>query len=72
MCFMDALQITLTLLYSTGMSSENDGVERQAGREEMEMEMGMRANETVHGKGNWRSEIEQNEKRTSMKEIRGN
>lgn len=37
---MDALQITLTLLHSTGARRENDRAERQAGREGMEMEKG--------------------------------
>lgn len=68
MCFMDALQITLTLLHSTGMSGESDGEERRAGKGGMEMEMGERANETTDGQGNRRSEIEQNEWRASVRD----
>lgn len=68
---MDALQITLTLLHSQGTGGENDRGERRAGREEMEMEMGERANKTANGQGNCESEMEQNEERVSAKEIKG-
>lgn len=71
MCFMDTLQITLTLLYSTGMSREKDRGERGAGREGMEMEMGEWANKTADGYREWKSEIEQNGQQTSVKETKG-
>lgn len=46
MCFMDALQITLTLLHSKGMSREND--RGRGGREGMEMEMVERVNKIAN------------------------